>query len=141
MLDNPKAKYFTQLAADCGRVVNYHAIGYPSLPNYIAQTAGMIPPYIASKGGGLGRDCRWTPGQTSNKCHVTYADSPGLFHQLGATGWLSTQASMTVNCEHGDDANGLYVQRHNPATYFDDLTASRPAVHRRRWPAPAGTWG
>ena len=63
VLGNPKAKYFTQLAADCGRVVNYHAIGYPSLPNYIAQTAGMIPPYIASKGGGLGRDCRWTPGQ------------------------------------------------------------------------------
>ena len=56
---------------------------------------------------------------------LTYTDSPGLFHQLGATGWLSTQASMTVNCEHGDDANGLYVQRHNPATYFDDLNGAR----------------
>ena len=48
---------------------------------------------------------------------------------------------MTVNCEHGDDANGLYVQRHNPATYCDDLNGVWPAVHRRRWPAPAATWG
>jgi hypothetical protein len=141
VLGNPKAKYFTQLAADCGRVVNYHAIGYPSLPNYIAQTAGMIPPYIASKGGGLGRDCRWTPGQTSNKCHVTYADSPGLFHQLGATGWLSTQASMTVNCEHGDDANGLYVQRHNPATYFDDLNGVSAGGAPTSLACPGGNLG
>ena len=32
VLGNPKAKYFTQLAADCGRVVNYHAIGYRRCP-------------------------------------------------------------------------------------------------------------
>ena len=141
VIGNPKAPYFTHLAATCGHVANYHAIGYPSLPNYIAQTAGMIPGYIANKGSGVGRDCKWSPGQAANKCHVTFADSPGLFYQLGATGWLSAQASMTVNCQHGDDANGLYVQRHNPAAYFDDLNGVSAGGAPTSLACPGGTLG
>lgn len=122
VVGNPSAPYITQLAADCGHVVNYHAIQYPSLPNYLAATGGSVPAYIADNGTGYrGRDCTWAPTQTANQCHVAAASSPSIFQGLGQAGWQSFQESMTRVCEYGNDANDLYVQRHNPATYYDVL--------------------
>src|SRR5690348_1765904 len=122
VVGNPTAPYITQLAADCGHVVNYHAIQYPSLPNYLAATGGSVPAYIADNGTGYrGRDCTWAPTQTTNQCHVAAANSPSIFPGLGQTGWQSFQESMTKACEYGNDANGLYVQRHNPPAYYDTL--------------------
>jgi hypothetical protein len=122
VIGNPSAPYITQLAADCGQVVNYHAIQYPSLPNYLAVTGGAVPPSIADSGVGYrGRDCVWSPARRGNPCHVPASLSPSIFWQLGASGWQSYQESMTGTCEYGNDANGLYVQRHNPASYYDAL--------------------
>lgn len=139
VLGNPNAPYITQLAADCGHVSNYHAIQYPSLPNYLAVTGGAVPPYIADNGTGYrGRDCTWRPTQSTNQCHVAATTSPSVFAGLGDSGWRSYQESMTTHCEYGNDANGLYVQRHNPATYFDALNGVGPGSTLE---CPGGTSG
>src|SRR5260221_14604544 len=41
------------LVKECGLATNYHAIGHPSLPNYIAATSGLSGAALAP----FGNDC------------------------------------------------------------------------------------
>src|SRR5258707_5264387 len=40
IIGSPQAPYINGLASGCGLATNYHNISHPSLPNYIAATAG-----------------------------------------------------------------------------------------------------
>jgi phosphatidylinositol-3-phosphatase len=126
------APTFNALGRGCGIATDYHGIQFPSLPNYIALTAGTIPPSIAVDGTN-GRDCR--PGPT---CQST---DPSIFTQIdGGTApapaltWRTYAESMPGNCFPRNAAP--YAVRHNPATYYpgdaaacaqDDVPSGSPA--------------
>lgn len=96
---NPSAPYFNSLIDQCGLATNYHAVAHPSLPNYIAMTSGGVQ--------GINND-----GPPS--AHPVSAAS--IFSQLGEGKWRSLSQAMPANCYLRD--SGLYVPRHNPATYY-----------------------
>jgi phospholipase C len=93
------ASYITQVARRCGKAAAYHALTHPSLPNYIAMTAGST--------GGLTTDC------TACRTNV-----PSIFRQLARRGraWRGYAESMPRPCLRAD--SGRYLMRHNPAVYF-----------------------
>jgi phosphatidylinositol-3-phosphatase len=104
---SPKTPYITKVARRCGRAVDYHAITHPSLPNYIAMTAGST--------GGITTDC--------NACRTNV---PNVFRQLVRRGrsWRGYEESMPSPCLRSD--SGRYLMRHNPAVYFRHLGGTCP---------------
>jgi phospholipase C len=106
----------SKLVRGCGVATNYHVISHPSLPNYIAATAGTT--------GGLTRDC--DPVSCAQR-------RPSLFSQLAGHGmtWRSYVESMPANCDRVD--SDVYGVRHNPAVFY-------PLIRRRcrRWDVPLG---
>jgi phospholipase C len=105
IFDSPKTPYISRVARSCGRAVNYRAITHPSLPNYIAMTAGS--------NGGLTTDC--------NACRTNV---PDIFRQLVRRGraWRGFAESMPSPCFRAD--SGRYLMRHNPAVYFRHLAGT-----------------
>lgn len=103
------APYLTSLAENCGLSTNYHALGHPSLPNYLAATSGKLTD---------AQDCQPTD------CPVSGAS---LFQQVTDSGgtWRSYQESMPTNCALTD--SGPYIAHHNPAAYYTDLRGACPA--------------
>ena len=95
------ARYMTALAHACGLATNYHAIGHPSLPNYLAMTSGGTH--------GISTDC------LPSSC-ATNARS--IFEQLGRRHkrWQAFAESMPHRCAL--TATQLYAPRHNPAVYY-----------------------
>jgi len=99
---SPKTPYITRVARSCGRAVDYRAVTHPSLPNYLAMTAGST--------GGITTDC--------NACRTNV---PSIFRQLARRGraWRGYAESMPSPCLRAD--SGRYLMRHNPAVYFHHL--------------------
>lgn len=97
-----KTPTITGLSRRCGKAVDYRAITHPSLPNYIAMTAGST--------GGIVTDC------TACRTNV-----PNIFRQLVRRGrsWRGYAESMPTPCLRSD--SGRYLMRHNPAVYFRHL--------------------
>jgi phosphatidylinositol-3-phosphatase len=104
---SPKTPYITKVARRCGKAVDYRAITHPSLPNYIAMTAGST--------GGIVTDC--------NACRTNV---PDIFRQLVRRGrsWRGYEESMPSPCLRAD--SGRYLMRHNPAVYFRHLGGTCP---------------
>jgi phosphatidylinositol-3-phosphatase len=102
------------LKKKCGLATNFHSITHPSLPNYIAMTAGTL--------GGIVTNC--------NDCSTNV---PSVFSQLKRNGrqWRVYAESMPEPCYHHN--SGLYVKRHNPAPYFTKI-----AGDCKRWNLPMG---
>jgi len=102
---SPKTPYITKVARRCGRAADYRAITHPSLPNYIAMTAGST--------GGITTDC--------NGCRTNV---PNVFRQLVRRGrsWRGYAESMPTPCLRRD--SGRYLMRHNPAVYFRHLAGT-----------------
>jgi len=102
---SPKTPYITKVARRCGRAADYRAITHPSLPNYIAMTAGST--------GGITTDC--------NGCRTNV---PNVFRQLVRRGrsWREYAESMPTPCLRRD--SGRYLMRHNPAVYFRHLAGT-----------------
>lgn len=96
---SPDAPYTNLLIRRCGLATNFHAITHPSLPNYIAMTAGTT----------AGITDNGDPAQ--NRVSV-----PSIFSQLGPGGWRVLAESMPSNCYPSN--SGLYAVKHNPAPYF-----------------------
>jgi hypothetical protein len=98
------APYENALAQNCGLAGNYQGIAHPSLPNYLAATAGS------------------TFGVTDDLNPAKHP-IPGssLFSQLTSAGlsWRAYEESMPSPCRQGN--SGLYAVRHNPAAYFTDI--------------------
>jgi phosphatidylinositol-3-phosphatase len=118
IIGNASAPYENRLAAQCGLAADYHGVGHPSLPNYLAATGGS------------------TFGVTDDNgpsAHRINGDS--IFGQLDRAnlGWRSYEESMPKNCDLA--ASGEYAVKHNPAAYF---TASRPACNADDVPLARG---
>ncbi len=101
VIGSRNAPYLARLARRCGIATDFHSVGRPSLPNYIALTAGSTQ--------GISDD---DPPAT----HPLAVSS--IFSQLG-TRWLALAESMPSNCALSDA--GLYAVRHNPVTYFTGI--------------------
>jgi phosphatidylinositol-3-phosphatase len=114
VIGSGSATYENRLAAQCGLATNYHAIGHPSLPNYIAATAGATR--------GITTDCE------PASCPVT---GSSIFGQGRPA--RSYAESMPSNCYLSPASS--YVPRHNPEVYF---TAVRSAC-RNGGDVPLGT--
>jgi phosphatidylinositol-3-phosphatase len=101
------ARYLTALAKVCGLATNYHSVGSPSLPNYLAMTSGSTH--------GLSVDC--DPAQCAQS-------GLSIFAQLSLRSklWQAFDESMPSNCSLS--GTNLYAPRHNPAVYYTSV---------RRW--------
>lgn len=110
VLGSPDAPFTNRLAARCGLATNYHNITHPSLPNYLAATAGSTL--------GVSDDC--DPAECSR-------DAPNLFSELQDTGlnWGEYAESMPNGCglqdASGTDPSGDYTAHHDPAAYYVNL--------------------
>ena len=102
VISNSAAPYFNSLAQHYGLATNYYAIRHPSLPNYIALTAGDT-------------------FTITNDCTKCFIDHPNIVDQLEAArkSWKAYMEGMPQPCFVGD--SGKYAQKHNPFIYYDDV--------------------
>ncbi len=100
------APYLNGLAADCGLASAYRSITHPSLPNYLAMTAGS------------------TFGTTSD-CGCTFPVG-GIFLQAqqAGVGWGSYAEGMPSNCYPSRSSAGQYTQNHNPPVVYRGLAST-----------------
>ncbi|HVX06979.1 alkaline phosphatase family protein [Humibacter sp.] len=106
VIGNPDAPYLNALAQAGARASHYSAITHPSLPNYLALTAGSTA--------GITADCAPGPG-----CLATGHNLAEELDRGGLT-WKMYAESMPAPCTASDA--GLYVVRHNPFLYFPSVT-------------------
>jgi len=112
VIGSPAAPFETAMAEACGVARQYSAVGSPSLPNYLAATAGH------------------TFGVTDDRPPADQSfTADNLFRQVRATGRpaRSYQEDMPRPCVL-DERAGLYAVKHNPAAYYkgaDDRAACR----------------
>lgn len=100
-----KDAYLNSLASTYGSANNAWAITHPSVPNYLGISSGLP---LASL--------------PATDCTTCTQLGPDLYTQ-GET-WRAYEESMLTPCQKNATANGLYVPKHNPATYFLDVTAA-----------------
>ncbi|HVH64770.1 MAG TPA: alkaline phosphatase family protein [Candidatus Acidoferrum sp.] len=102
IIGNGAAPYLNGLARSHGLAASYFAISHPSLPNYLALTAGSTF--------GIASDC--------TGCYV---NATNIADQVEASGrsWKAYMESMPSNCFVGDAYP--YMQKHNPFIYYDDV--------------------
>ena len=105
------------LVPGCGVATNHHNASHPSLPNYLALSAGT------ASGAGRSSDC--------NPADCPQA-APTIFSTLEAASrqWRVYAQSMPAPCD-GQDA-GDYTAHHNPAVYYRGL-------HCQQWDVDMGT--
>jgi phosphatidylinositol-3-phosphatase len=100
-------QYVTRLARRYALATRYYALGHPSLPNYLALTAGSTF--------GVHRDC--------NGCSFA---GPNLVQQLDSAGigWKAYFQSLP-RAGYLGARDYPYTKHLNPFVYFDDLTDQR----------------
>jgi phosphatidylinositol-3-phosphatase len=101
IMGSPAAPYINSLATHCAHATSYHAVSHPSLPNYLAMTAGSTF--------GITDDL----GPASHRITAS-----SVFLQLNGN-WLSYEDSMPTACD--PNSAGLYAVKHNPAAYYTSL--------------------
>lgn len=101
------APYLSRFADSGTLFTNYHAITHPSLPNYLAMTAGNT---LCS----------------DNDCARPFTSANNIFRQLGGhnLGWRTWAESMPSNCAKND--SGDYWVHHNPPPYYSNLVKTCP---------------
>src|SRR5207249_11220481 len=112
LIGNSAAPYINGLATSYGLATQYYGVSHPSLPNYLAMTAGS------------------TFGITSD-CTTCWVGATNLADQIEAGGrsWKAYLEGMPSACFVGDAYP--YMQKHNPWIYFNDIrtNAARCAAH------------
>ena len=112
IIGNGAAPYLNSLAQSYGLAASYFAISHPSLPNYLALTAGSTF--------GIASDC--------TGCYV---NATNIADQIEASGrsWKAYMESMPSSCYVGDAYP--YMQKHDPFIYYDDIrtNAARCDTH------------
>lgn len=108
------APYLSDFASRGKLFTNYHANTHPSLPNYLAMTAGQT---LCS----------------NNDCARPFTSAPNIMRQLGHAriGWRWYAESMPSPCYR--DTTGLYAVRHTAPPYFTNLVKTCP---NRQLPYP-----
>ena len=113
VIGNPAAPYTNGLAAGYGLATNYFAASHPSLPNYLALTAGSTF--------GIASDC--------TTCFVS---ATNIADQVEASGrsWKAYMEDMPTPCYPGA-SSGNYAMKHDPFMYYDDIrnNPARCAAH------------
>jgi hypothetical protein len=112
VIDDPNAPFITSLAHQYGMADKYYGVTHPSMPNYIAATAG--------DNFGL---------QDDNDQNVVNLDRRNLVDQLEAhhISWDAYMETLPANKldRFGPVVNGtavsLYAKKHNPFVLFDDV--------------------
>src|SRR2546421_862268 len=104
IIGNKQAPYFNSLVSSYALATQYYAITHPSLPNYLALTGGNTF--------GLSEDCT-----------ACFQHASNLADQIEASGrtWKAYMESMPSPCYVGNSPDGLYVQKHDPFLYYDDI--------------------
>ncbi len=107
------APYINSLANSYGLATNYYAASHPSLPNYLALTAGSTF--------GIASDCT-----------TCYVNATNIADQVEASGrsWKAYMEDMPSPCFTGA-WSGNYATKHDPFMYYNDIrnNAARCAAH------------
>jgi phospholipase C len=109
IIGSSSAPDLNQLARECGVASNYHSTTHPSLPNYLAITAGS------------------TFGLATDDCQCRQ-DVGGVFLQMAETHrtWGLYAESMPSDCD-GVSSRGIeYTSRHNAPIYYTRLNPGCP---------------
>ena len=113
LIGSPAAPYVNGLATSYGLATNYYAASHPSLPNYLALTAG-------------------TTFGIASDCTTCYVSGINIADQVEASGrsWKAYMEDMPAPCYLGASA-GNYAMKHNPFIYYNGIrnNASRCAAH------------
>jgi phosphatidylinositol-3-phosphatase len=113
IIGSSAAPYMNSLASTYGLATNYYGASHPSLPNYLALTAGS------------------TFGITSD-CTTCYVSATNIADQVEASGrsWKAYMEDMPSACYLGA-SSGNYAMKHNPFLYYTDIrnNAARCAAH------------
>jgi hypothetical protein len=101
IIGNPAAPYINALAQQYGVATSDFAVTHPSLPNYMALTAG---------------DTFFT-----DDCVECTTAAVNLLDTIEASGrtWTAYMEDMPAPCTTTD--SGVYVARHNPFVHYDDI--------------------
>ena len=112
IMGNNAAAYINALAPGHGLATQYFAVSHPSLPNYLALTAGSTF--------GIASDC--------TGCYVNATNIADQVESSGRS-WKAYLESMPSSCYVGDAYP--YMQKHNPFIYYNDVrtNAARCAEH------------
>jgi len=113
VIGNPAAPYTNGLVTSYGLATNYFAASHPSLPNYLALTAGSTF--------GIASDC--------TTCFVSATNIADQVEGSGRS-WKAYMEDMPVPCYRGA-SSGNYAMKHDPFMYYDDIrnNAARCAAH------------
>jgi len=113
IIGSGSAPYINGLASAYGLATNYYGASHPSLPNYLALTAGS------------------TFGTTSD-CTTCFINATNIGDQVEASGrtWKAYMEDMPSACYTGA-SSGNYAMKHDPFVYYDDIrnNAARCASH------------
>ena len=102
IMGNSAAAYINALAGGHGLATEYFAVSHPSLPNYLALTAGSTF--------GIASDC--------TGCYVNAMNIADQVESSGRS-WKAYMESMPSSCYVGDAYP--YMQKHNPFIYYNDI--------------------
>jgi len=102
IMGNNAAAYINALATGHGLATQYFAVSHPSLPNYLALTAGSTF--------GIASDC--------TGCYVNATNIADQVESSGRS-WKAYLESMPSSCYVGDAYP--YMQKHNPFIYYNDV--------------------
>ena len=105
------------LIPGCGLATDDHNVSHPSLPNYLALSAGT------ASGDGRNTDC--DPSSCPQSARSIYS----LVESAGKE-WRVYAQSMPSPCAGQDD--GDYTAHHNPAVYYSGIRCNQ-------WDLPMGT--
>ncbi len=103
--NSSSAPYITQLGKSYARATNYHALDYPSLPNYLDLYGGSNY--------GITTDCK-----PSSTCHINATNLADNLEANRLT-WKGYMESMPTPCTLNNVNN--YAPRHDPFIYFDNI--------------------
>jgi hypothetical protein len=103
LIGNKSAPYLNRLAARYSVVTDYFAVTHPSLPNYLALTAGSTF--------GLRSDC--------TTCRVSTTNIADQVEKSGRS-WKAYMEDMPRPCYLGPGYGG-YAVKHNPFVLFTDI--------------------
>jgi phospholipase C len=103
VIGSSQAPYINGLAAKYALATRFYGVSHPSLPNYLALTAGS------------------TFGRTSD-CTSCLVDATNIVDQLANHGitWKAYMQGMPSACYKGP-YYGLYAKKHNPFVYYKDV--------------------
>jgi len=109
IIGSSSAPYINSLAKTGAISTNYHAVGHPSEPNYLALTSGNS---FSSN------SCVTGDGDPTGACLVNATNITDRL-KLAGKRWKGYMESMPSPCYLTD--SGEYAVRHNPFPYYQDI--------------------